>query len=79
MGHSLQTEALDRNVQFLVGFLFFFSSCSKKRSTHSQTTQHKILSFEQTVFYYNPRAIKVVMYIKVVQDVFSSFIKSKQQ
>lgn len=48
------------------GWLFF---CWKK----------KPLSFQQTAFHYDTKAIKVVTYIKAVQDVLSGFMKSKQQ
>lgn len=35
----------------------------------------KTLSFQQTAIYYDTKAIKVVMYIKAVQDVLSGFMK----
>lgn len=61
MGQSYKAEKLDRNVLFQVGY---FSAGGKKP-----------FSFQQTAFYYDTKVIKVVMYIKAVQDVFSGFME----
>ena len=60
MGQSYKAEKLDKNVLFQVGYF----SAGKKP-----------LSFQRTAFYYDTKAIKVVMYIKAVQDGFSGFMK----
>lgn len=59
MGQSYKAEKLDRNVLFKLAIF-----CWKMA-----------LSFHELPFIYDTKAIKVVMYIKAVQDVFSGFMK----
>lgn len=64
MGHRKQTCSIE-----MCSFQLTFFPAPKQPQIHKQ---HKILSFHQTVFYYDPKAIKVVMYINSVQDIFSA-------